>query len=182
MPTLLRAVVAGLAIAGGAVSLFACAQPSAQPTPTPTAIFASEDEALAAATDTYAKYSAAYDLSNSLGGKDMSSVAPYVTDAHLMDLGVPGVLQENGWHTTGISTFTPASIDRFKQEGERAEVILNLCRDVSQVRIVAADGSDVTPVERSSVLPLSVTLTSANEDPRKLLVSKVESWTEDVAC
>ncbi|MFU8947177.1 hypothetical protein ACLRGF_10655 [Mycetocola zhadangensis] len=160
----------------------ACTTPAPKPTPTPTAIFASEDEALAAATDTYEKYTAAFDEANSRGGSDMSSLESYVTPEHLADLNQPGRLEENGWHTSGVSTFHVVGLDSVLDDGALVELGLNLCRDISEVRVLSADGTDVTPADRLNVLPLTVHFVSHETSPERLIVSEIESWLDNPAC
>ncbi|PWC08401.1 hypothetical protein DF223_03455 [Mycetocola zhujimingii] len=176
MPTLLRAVVAGLAIAGGAVSLVACAQPSPQPTPTPTAIFASEEEALAAATDTYAKFLSSYEAVSATGGAVLPAVREYVSAGYYEELKSANIVTENGWHTEGSSTFEIRGFDSLVNTAEHAEITLQVCRDVSMLRFLDQYGTDVTPVERLNEVPLLVSFESDSPRSSVLTIRGVGTW------
>src|SRR5690606_26709947 len=104
-----------------AASLVGCTPPpTAPPTPTSTAIFASEEEALAAATDVYQQYTAALDAVFASGGAGDETLANFVTEDYLSELSKEGVLERNGWHTEGTTSFDTVSVEDFNAEGHEA--------------------------------------------------------------
>ncbi|WP_411720999.1 hypothetical protein, partial [Mycetocola sp.] len=130
IPRMLRGSTVGtLACLLGAVTLTSCT-PAPRPTPTPTstAIFESEDEALAAATDVYQRYTAAKDKESSNGDASAESLRPLVTQAYFEDLEVVGTLEENGWHTTGSTSFDSVSLVEFTEQDGLATISISLCR------------------------------------------------------
>ncbi len=167
----------------GAIALAGCT-PSESPiaTPTPTAIFASEEEALAAATDVYQRYNAAFDSASSKGSEDMSGMQGLVTDAHLKELGKPGTIDSNGWHTEGSSSFDVKEVASYIPGIAETEIALNVCRYLSEVKVVDAEGIDVTPSDWPDYVPLVISFVSSDSDPASLLISKVDSWLEPHSC
>ena len=59
--------------------------PTLPPTPSATPIFASEEEALAAAEDAYAAYRGMSDQISAEGGANPERIAPFVTESRLAD-------------------------------------------------------------------------------------------------
>lgn len=184
---MLRRTTAGaLACLLGTVALAACT-PTDQPvsSPTPTTIFASEDEALAAATDVFAGYLAAYDSAMADGGKDISGLRDYVGDEYLAELSKPGTIVRNNWHTVGVSTFEVVGVSKYRDHDRSAVIDLNICRNLSAIKVVDSGERDVTPPDREVVVPLIVSFTSRGSDPSSsypLVISKVESWVASDAC
>ncbi|GHD48417.1 hypothetical protein GCM10008097_20370 [Mycetocola manganoxydans] len=166
-----------------AASLVGCTPPpTAPPTPTSTAIFASEEEALAAATDVLTRYNAAFDKANSAGAKNWDELEELVTQQHLTELEKPGVINSNGWHTKGVSTFSVVSVASFESGESDSSIALNVCRDVSGVRVLDASGQDVTPINRPDSVPLVVSLVTSDSEPSSLLVAKVDTWLNPASC
>lgn len=181
---MLRRVVAGsLACLLGAVALAGCA-PTDPPvaTPTSTSIFASEEEALAAATDVYQQYNAAFDEALAKGGADMSGLRGLVTEAHLAELEKPGTIDTNGWHTEGTSSFEVKSVDSYSPGEAETAIAVNVCRNLSAVQVVDSNGADVTPADWPDFVPLVVTFVSSDSESTSLVVSKVDSWLEPEPC
>jgi hypothetical protein len=167
----------------GASALTGCT-PAAPPTPTPTstAIFSSEDEALAAATDVYQQYNAAFDEAMADGGEDMDGLRGLVTEEHFLELGKPGTIDSNDWHTEGTSTFSVKSVASYTPSKTATDISLKLCRDLSNVRVIDSTGFDVTPDGWSKSVPLIVTFKSSESDPESLVVSMIASWSEPKSC
>jgi hypothetical protein len=162
-------LIVGVAVAG-------CTTPAPKPSPTPTAIFSSEEEALAAATDTFAEYLAAYDSALAAGGDDLSAVRGYVSDSYFAELSVPDTLSANGWHTDGTSSFETKGVESFENSRVRTDIVIQVCRDVSDVRFRDQAGTDVTPAERPEIVPLLVAFASEKEGSPSLIIRGVGSW------
>ncbi|MBG6240087.1 hypothetical protein IWX78_003078 [Mycetocola sp. CAN_C7] len=150
------------------------------PTPTDTSIFASEEEALAAATDVYQQYNAAFDEALATGGGDMSALGELTTPEHLEELAEPGMIDENGWHTDGSSSFEIIEVASFESSADGIEISLNLCRDLSAVRILDSSDSDVTPDDWPQLVGLNVRFRESQDAGTPLVVSKVNSWSPNI--
>jgi hypothetical protein len=156
--------------------------PTPTSTPTSTAIFASEDEALAAATDVYQEYTAAKDKESSNGDTSAEMLRPLVTPTYFKELEVVGTLEKNGWRTAGSTTFDKVSLLELAEQDGLAAVSLALCRDVSAVSILDSSGTEVTPDTRVDRFPLLVQFVSAEVGSDRLLISDSGSWQENNFC
>jgi len=135
-----------------AATLTACS-PTPTPTPTPTPVFASEDEAFAAAEATYRAYN---DASNErrLGGPD-AHPENYLTGAALeADLTASDYLRAEGLTVTGtvvIIKFEGIDAD-IQNRGTSLTALV--CLDSKNTRVLDAGGTDVTPAGRAEVVAL----------------------------
>ena len=163
-----------------AVALAGCSTP--QPTPAvtkktvPSPMFASDAEALAAATKAYAAYLKVSDEIFHEGGADPARIKPYVTAmAYVQTRSSFKVLRDRGWHTVGESAFSGMEIERFNSESVSAF----LCSDVTNVRVIDDSGADVTPESRAEVLPIEVTF---RIDGGSLRLNTSDSWSGSNFC
>ena len=177
-------VVAGLT----AVLLSGCVGGAAPtPTSTPTApdaaepIFASDEEALAAAE---AAYRAFEDVSQTIamdGGRDADRIRAVATPTYVTQL-----LEEFAqYEELGIRIQGSASLDSFSLVGQEAApdgvvVMMYVCRDVSGVIVRDVTGADVTPADRDDRTPLIASLVA--DESSQLLVHEVEQWPGDDFC
>lgn len=135
---------------------FVGADPS--PSPSPTAAFASEEEAFAAAEETYGRYTEA---SNKTDLADPTTFDPVfawlVGKAESAARENYSELHANGMQKAGattIASFVPAS-------RTDDSVIAEVCVDVSAVELVDAAGESVVPPDRPDRQALSVTFVTA---------------------
>jgi hypothetical protein len=149
--------------------------PTLPPEPTSTPIFASEEEALAAAEEAYAAYSAASDLISSEGGVGPERIQPFVTLGQFeRELETAEFFRSNGWRTIGSPLTTRFDLQQYNELLGSAEVIVYVCLDVSAVAVVDERGTDVTPTDREPVVPLEVLFLAGPDDV--LLVASSEQW------
>ncbi|KFF59747.1 hypothetical protein JF66_09195 [Cryobacterium sp. MLB-32] len=150
------------------------------PPPTsPTApVFASNDEALAAATAAYGAFLSAGGKILEEGGADPGRIAAYVTADYL-----PSVTAEikgftdRGHKNLGVPTFDTASVVRYQDlHPNQASVDIYACYDVSALRVLDNGGIDVTPTNRLDRVPFQVQLVSSPNSPNVLLVNKEDVW------
>lgn len=181
-------LLAAFLLAGATlVSLAACATggPEPTPSPTPTAaqtdapIFASDEEALAAAV---AAYSAHLEMTAAILE---GSVAPeQIAEVSWGSYGRQRVEELNAFLGAGLRTSGSGSIDntsllqRSESAGE-AHVAIYACQDVSAVRLFNTSGADVTPSDRDDRVPLVLEFRGNAE---QLLVSRNEQWSGDDFC
>ncbi len=163
-----------------AVALAACTSSSPHPTPTRTAahtpLFASDDEALQAATKAYAAYLKMSDTISHDGGKNPERIRAYVTDSELRKLVSDfKQLEQKGAHTDGYSKFSDLRIGHY--DNYRLQVYL--CSDVSDVRLLDASDRDITPPDRTDVLPLTITFVGAKSNLR---IAESVKWLGEDFC
>lgn len=168
-----------LLVAAGAavllVVLTGCDEPpppvTPVPTPSVTAVFASDEEALAAAEDAYAAYLAVSDQASAGGWQNPDLLADHVTAGELEETRVTyEELAASGRHTQGSSTFESMTLQRYDDH----DLVVYLCLDVSAVRLLDSDGQDVTPTNRPQRVPLEVGFVISS--PAILRVNDSDVW------
>lgn len=155
-----------------------------EPTPSPSAIpvFASEEEALAAAEEAYAAYEAAVDLSlTTYSRTGLATVA--VGDAYKQAVASSESFESQGRRLVGNSRVRIAGL---LHPGGLVELPSNdpmqvyACLDVSATDVVDSSGKSVLGAERQTIFPEIVTFEIS--DGSRLLVSAVEVWEGDDFC
>jgi len=145
------------------------------PTPTATPVFASDEEALAAAEEAYAAYLAVSDEVASDGGIGVERLEAYVTASQLEQARTDfGSLQKSGRRMVGSSAFDGIVLQSF----DATRLTVYLCLDVSGVRVFDGAGVDVTPVGRIARVPLEVGF-AVHE---ALLLDSSEVWNGGSVC
>ncbi|MEL5991706.1 hypothetical protein ACOKGD_02845 [Microbacterium phosphatis] len=146
-----------------AVGVTACA-PTPTPAPTPTASgFASEDEAFAAAEETYRAYVAETNAYHAgvAGADPLRFLTGELkrTNSELLDeMRELGVRIEG---ETSVVSVTPLSAEIVAQS---AVVTIEVCLDETDRRVLDADGDDVTPAAAPDRYPAEVELTTVDRD------------------
>jgi hypothetical protein len=155
--------------------------PTLPPTPTATPVFASEEEALAAAEEAYAAYSEMSDLISSQGGADPERLAPYVTAEQLArEIDTANYFSANGLRADGRPVLTRFDLQQYSEVASQVEIVVYVCLDVSAVLVRDADGADVTPANRQSVVPLEVAFVASSSDT--LLIANSDVWSGSSFC
>jgi len=187
-----RPRVSALAAAGLAgvlvLALSACTpEPEPEPTPTATAsaapIFASDEEALAAAVKAYEAYSKASAEVAARGGEGADSIDPFVS-ARFRDSvhDEMAALAESGGRLKGQLSIDTTSLVSLEEDGDAVSVSIYLCRDVSDVRAISSDGTDVTPAERQVRIPTQAFFVSVPNEPAHLVIDGIDKWSGDDFC
>jgi hypothetical protein len=166
-----------------AVILAGCtkADPIVTPTPTPssTPLFASEADALEAATAAYAAYVTLSDKIFSSGGVDADRLKSVATGKQL-DANLAGFAEAESLHyrSSGNTTFDTVSVQRFDpgSNGGEPEIVLYLCEDVSQVDVVDGQGISVVSPDRPDRAGYEVAFVTTPSLPRRLVVESKELW------
>ncbi|GAA4197450.1 hypothetical protein GCM10022219_25340 [Microbacterium oryzae] len=146
--------------------------PEPAPTPTPTG-FASEEEAFAAAEETYRAYIDATNARNA--GKKSDPTSYLMGEALDSDREVRQLLKETGRSFEGkfvITGFKPVEAQQIDAATSLSAVV---CMDSSDVLVVDEDGNDVTPEGDIAVYALSVEFTAVDDELR---ISQSESSSE----
>lgn len=151
-------MLALLAAAGATLS--ACA-PTPEPSPTPTAAFASEQEAFAAAEETYRAYNDA--VNRQRDGEETDPQSFLIALALENDIDGTRVLEENGVHISGHGDVSEVRGTTADLESVPATITMLVCLDVSATRVLNADDEDVTPTDRPEAVALDVKLVSSGD-------------------
>jgi hypothetical protein len=174
LTTLAGAVLVALVLSG-------CLPPKQHETPEPhrtaTPVFASEEEALAAAEEAYREYLRVSDLIASEGGEDPERLAPFVTPDWLdKEKEVFASIQLSGRRsvgTTAVSSMTLQAVE--------AEVMsVYVCLDTRLSRVLDAEGIDVTPEDRPAIVDLELTFDI--ETDGALVLARSEPWPTGSFC
>jgi hypothetical protein len=185
-----RARRRGAAVAAAGLLALALAGCTGAPTPTPSPtetsaepIFASDEEALAAAKAAYERYRAISAEISQDGGEEPERIDVAVTPKYAAALHEEfAALKEHGLHMQGTTAIDSLSLAEWYGDAGVARVSLYLCRDVSGTRVIGPDGKDVTPADRPDRTPLVADLVSGSGEPTELVVDGVEKWSGDDFC
>lgn len=158
------------------------------PTPTPSSptsaapIFASDEEALAAAEAAYREFEEVSQSIASDSGEHPERIEAVATPTYAQQL----LAEFAQYRELEIRAEGSVKLDSFSLVEQRygdadVEVMIYLCRDVSGVRVLNATGADVTPDDRVSRTPLTASLL-AEGDREDLLVDGIELWSGEDFC
>ncbi|WP_165789146.1 hypothetical protein [Cryobacterium zongtaii] len=171
------ACVGGLLL--GAAGCTAAPKP-APPTPTPTItpIFASDEEALAAATEAYANYVSTYDASWADGDGSMSDyLALTVGEAHANDERSFGEWTSKNWRPVGTTSFDSVQLQSVSQTDSGAwQIRAYLCLDASDGDVVDASGISIARADRPMRVPLEVAFVTESPTSDVLRISESNVW------
>lgn len=140
-------VVAAVVVIATITVVSACA-PEEAPKPTPTAAFASDEEAFAAAEETYRAYVDA--LNDDTGSADPMT---YLTSDAL-----EGALEgEQQRKALGLRLEGDIAVTGFRGTSWDQEVLESVaCLDYSSTRVVSSSGADETPPDRATKASLDL--------------------------
>jgi hypothetical protein len=182
--------IAALILAAGlAFTLGGCVKDDGpivpKPLPSSTPIFASDEEALAAAEEAFGKYLALIDQISADGGAGpdrLSAAATPEVVAHEKDgfeethtAGERGI----GRRTFDSMTLQSADINSGVTE---AAIAVYVCEDFSATDILDAAGNSVVSPTRQLRYPLEVFFDLTADSDVPLLVSNVDDWTGEDFC
>lgn len=159
------------------VTMLAGCAPTPSPTPTPTAAFTSEEEAFAAAKETFRQYT---DATNRTDLTDPSTFAP-VFDWLVGDALSAARENYSQFHAEGITRSGASAFSAFTPiEFSDTMVTARMCLDISEVELSNADGSSAVPPDRPPLQAIEVFFVSAETDT-KLAISSTTP-TESIQC
>ncbi|HSP75831.1 MAG TPA: hypothetical protein VLO31_06425, partial [Cryobacterium sp.] len=173
----------------GSLSLTGCTPdpaPRASPTSVPTdaPVFASDEEALAAATEAYAAYLAAIDAVLADSGNDMSELADVAAgEALRAETDSASLYFSNGYRSIGTTSFDSLKLQSIDDDG-RGSAVVNayLCSDVTGVDVVNTADVSVVPDDRVDRFPIQVSLHNSRVASKDLVITSSESWTGKNYC
>lgn len=144
------------------------------------AIFSSEEAALQAAIDVYHEFNAAYDAITASGVAKFETLKGLVTDDYYIYVSSDSSFEDSGVHTEGSSSFDTASVVSFEQDSSKATLVMRLCRDVSNVKIIDSTGKDVSSDDRRIRFPYEVTVVTNSVD--EFPISNTKTWMGENFC
>lgn len=164
-----------------------CAASEGQGIPTKTAPaaaksgFSSEEEALAAASEGYMRYLNVLDEVSAL--QDVGRLEEVATAEYAEELTETlAELQAEGRHFEGRSSFDSMRVfERWSQRGVEF-VSTYVCFDSTDVRVLDANGTDVTPPDRIDRLPVVIRFQSAEDDRWRLIARGSDAWRGNDFC
>ncbi|MDQ0615900.1 hypothetical protein QF046_003541 [Microbacterium sp. W4I4] len=128
-----------------ALGMLAACTPEPEPKPTKTALFASDEEAFAAAEETYGAYT---DALNSTDISDASTFEP----VYSWNTGTALASEKEAltlYHAEELTRTGDSTFDSFEPlTASNVEVVVQLCIDVSAVDLLRSDGSSALPEGR----------------------------------
>lgn len=151
--------------------------PSPEPTPTPTPAFASEEEAFAAAEETYRAYASATNATDLGDPRTFEPVYGWLrAEAERSARKNYSELHANEITRSGTSTFDSFEPISFENESVTAA----LCLDVSAVELFDATGQSIVPSDRPPRQAIEVTFVPADTTSHLAITSMVS--TADIQC
>jgi hypothetical protein len=139
-------------------------------------VFASDEEALAAAEEAYGKYLETVALILSDGGGNPERLKPFVTE-EIYTRDAPGYQEYavRGWRGVGTVSFTIAPQDIDLTTGNLSTYV---CEDRSGFDVIDADGVSVVPPTRIERTALEVGF----EWQDRLVIAAQEGWEGSGVC
>ncbi len=161
-----------------ALLLAGCTDPNPMPTPPPTPsttpVFASDEEALAAAEEAYGKFLAATDSVIRDGGLDPERVQPFLSPSlYERELAGYEQLTQNGWHGVGSTAFT-----LLFQSFDGESVVTYACDDVSATDVLNSDGVSVVLAGRADEIAYEVEFDARDQ----LRITRKDVWNGGGVC
>ncbi|MGF2948640.1 hypothetical protein [Microbacterium alcoholitolerans] len=145
---------AAIAAAGIVLGMLSACSPEPEPTPTKTALFASEEEAFAAAEETYRAYN---DAGNSHRKGDKGAKPDDYLIGTALEAAIDGrtELRDAGLSLAGdvqVADFLPVE-DSYQDNGAQLSAVV--CLDLSGTRVLLEDGTEaVLPARPTTVAQL----------------------------
>ena len=160
--------------------LAGCTQPSPEPTPTPSPapnpVFASDEEALAAAQKAYADYLAMSDLIFQEGGRQPERLKMVATDAIVeSESAAFAEIERNGWRSDGATRFDSATLQAATYTGwSSTSITIYACSDVSGLDVLDPAGNSVVSADRPARQSFELTFVGSPDE--RLLLDEKELW------
>lgn len=157
--------------------MLAACTPTPEPTPTPTALFSSDEEAYAAAEETYQAYTDATNDSDLADPRTFEPVYAWLTGP------AESTAKENysAFFADKVTRSGDSTFDSFTPISNADELItVRLCIDVSRVELRDAAGDSVVPADRPGREPVEVELVAGSTDTGLAIRSSITA--EDFKC
>ncbi|TFD76604.1 hypothetical protein [Cryobacterium psychrophilum] len=175
-------VVAATTLAGCSAPLVPAWTNSPDPVVEP--VFASNDEALAAAITSYEAYATMSNQITNEGGADSERITEYVSSGYRAEvIAAFAKLEESGRIGSGASTIDTVSLVRYHDVAVgSASVRAYMCVDVTDVLMRDEEGAVTTTASRPNRIPLQVSFVSGPRESTRLIVEKEDLWSGTDFC
>ncbi|HAM26286.1 MAG TPA: hypothetical protein DCP11_06130, partial [Microbacteriaceae bacterium] len=155
------------------------------PTPSSTPLFASDADALEAATGAYAAYLKVSDQILMDGGVNPERIASVATKSWAaIQMASFAKERDRGWRSTGGSTFDGLTLQQQETTSRMRVPVITayVCVDVSAVDVFGRDGVSVVSEDRPDRSPVEVSFELAESTSKTLLVADESSWSGPGVC
>ena len=180
-----------VAVAAACILLVPATGCAADPKPAPRSnppaaapVFASDEEALAAATEAYEGYVKTADQIVRDGGSDPSRISEYVSD----DLAASEVasfasLKDRSLRGVGETSYANFSLQQVSTDPSDKEIVTAyVCSDLSETDVVDDTGESVVDPDRPDRTAFVITFDLSSVDPSALVVSSITVWDGGGVC
>lgn len=180
IPRISGAALAVALVLSGCVPTTSPASPAPRPSATP--IFATEAEALTAATEAYAAYVRVSDEIFIDGGINADRLKTVAAGKQLK-INMEGFAQARAknYRSSGGTTFDRVTLQSFAPSQKDTFVQIYVCDDVTLVNVFNSSGESVVSASRPDRAGYQVTFSYSKKSTHHLLLSDKESW-PDLAC
>jgi hypothetical protein len=169
------------------LSLGACQQqhdpivPSAAPSATP--VFASDEEALAAAEEAYRAFQSVSDQILADGGEHPERLETVATPSwYEKEIEGYAEARDQGWHLIGSTGIDSVSLQSYVPDSDGgAEVTVYACIDLSGTDVVNDQGDSVVAADRQTRLPFQTTFEYSVQNSG-LVLSEKAPWSGEDFC
>ena len=166
-----KIATAGLALA--ALMMSGCSAPAAPFEPEALPVFASDEEAFAAAEATYRAYVDASNEVNLADSESFEAVFALTNGAlNAADRKTLSAMHARGFELTGETRIR--SVHAGAISGARDNVRLEVCLDVSELRLLDVNGESAVDPSRRPQQALTVSFVPSSIDPTQLVASLLE--------
>ncbi|MCR2809192.1 MULTISPECIES: hypothetical protein [unclassified Microbacterium] len=151
-----------------------------QPEPTPTAsVFASEEEAFAAAEETYRAYVDALNQVDLSDPETFEAVYEWTTgEANAGEKKSLTQMHADGWSVEGSTIVTAVEPRQYRGHADPT-VTLETCTDVSAVMVTDSSGASVVDPNRPAAQPSLVRLDHSETTATGLVISSIDGGQQD---
>ncbi|WP_129590522.1 hypothetical protein [Cryobacterium aureum] len=159
------------------------AEATTAPTETPP-VFASNDEALAAAEAAYSNYLAAGDAAGAIDSDSWKEFLALSTGPeHDATVQSRELMQQKGWSFAGRTQFDSMVVQSSKPlPNSTWEIRTYLCLDLSATDTVNETGDSVVSHDGTQRSPMLVVFVTPNENSHQLLISESPLWSGSDFC
>ncbi|WP_344756127.1 hypothetical protein [Gryllotalpicola koreensis] len=182
-----RTFLAACTLALAASLLAACtpSHPVTDPTktskPTPTPVFTSDADALAAATDRFKKYESASDRVGQNGWRDTTPVRPFVSDTgYQHEVNSATKYRAQKAHAIGNTVINNTELESHREENGVATVRMYVCEDLSAVDVIDGSGKSLIDPSRADFVAFVTEL--RGKSSTSLVIQSLDYWSGGGIC
>ena len=176
-----RTLSAGVVISTAVLVMTGCASPPPLPKSQETTSSEStltEEQALALAEDTYAKYLAVSDQIARDGGEGVEALSQITSKAFFLENKELSVkVKQDGFRTEGATVFDSFSLQNYSQGS--SYLTAYSCLRLGQIKVFDSFGIDVTPAGRLNDVPIEITFKLVD---KKLQINESKVWSGTNFC